>query len=76
MSKTLKHQQLYRFRHNMIPWPETWHSFGIENNRARFYYHLSYQKLRHKWKRLLYENDEFKIGRESLKPENQDWNIW
>jgi len=46
-----------------------------DDSRKSNYYRLSYQKLRHKWTRLLYENDEYKIGSESLKPENQDWNI-
>lgn len=76
MSKTLKHQRMWLFRHNKIEWPETWHPYGIDTNRASYYYKLSYKKLRHKWTRLLYENDELKIGSESLKPENMDWVIW
>lgn len=56
------------------PWPE-W-SHGIEEGRASYYYKLSYHLLRKKWKRLLSKNDENRIGRESLKPDNMDYVIW
>jgi hypothetical protein len=56
------------------PYPE-W-TYGIEEGRASKYYKQSYKKLRHKWTRLLHENDEWKTGKESLKPENVDYLIW
>lgn len=52
-------------------WIDVWN----EGRRSKFY-RMSYKRLRKKWTRLLHENDEWKIGKESLKPENVDWDIW
>jgi len=56
------------------PYPD-WIDYEDSSRRSK-YYRNSYKKLRHKWTRLLHQNDEWKMGKESLKPENQDYNIW
>lgn len=76
MGKTYKHQTIYRVHHGFLPWPPYWHSMGIDNTRAKYYYKLSWQRLRHKWTRLLHVMDENTMDKTSLKPENMDWVIW
>jgi len=58
------------------PYPvPSWIDVWNEGRRSK-YYRNSYRKLRKKWKRLLHTNDQNRMDRESLKPENQDYNIW